>query len=161
AMNASLLDRYHIGHSGKQTIRRCNHPRTSAMMMNGPSTSRPRAASDLAAEPGLRRARAREHELIELEMAAAERAGQAQQVVTPHALEALVEAPGQARPRGVDVATPGHERVVVVRADVVHIRDDEAILRAPGELGQRRHMGVREDVAVKPRIQGLAVAVDA
>src|SRR5688500_3994496 len=58
------------------------------------------------------------HDLEELLRTCAKRSRTREQVVLPHAVEALVVTRLQARPCGLEVGPPRHERRIVVGADV-------------------------------------------
>src|SRR5690606_10125614 len=66
--------------------------------------------------------------LPQLELPGAEGPGAAQQVVAPHAVEALPQLVGEARPGGFEIAVPGHQGPVVVGAEVVDVLHHEQVV---------------------------------
>ena len=99
--------------------------------------------------------------LPELAFARAEEAGAAHQVVLPHAVEALAVACLQLRPGALEPVPPGHQRAIVVGAEVVPVLDDEAAFDGGGYFHRRGQLAVGEHVAVDPGIGALAGGGDA
>lgn len=102
-----------------------------------------------------------EHPLPQLQIARTESAGARQQVIPPHAVEARAQPVGECRPRGLEVRVPGHQRAVVVGAEVVQVFDHEALCAGEPDVGEGGELAVGEDVAVDPRIgavPGLAAS---
>src|SRR5690606_11302124 len=86
-------------------------------------------------------------------------AGAGEQVVAPHAVETLAVTFGEARPGGLEVGVPGHQRAVVVGAEVVYVLYDEELLGGVGNLPHGRQRAVGKDVAFDPRVGGHAATV--
>lgn len=78
--------------------------------------------------------------------------GAAQKVVFPHPFEGFRIMSRKLRPGRLKAFIPGHERLVVMRPQVVHVFDHEKPFGGPGDLGQRRQHAVREDVFSDPGV---------
>src|SRR5262249_20601822 len=130
-----------------------------------PPTTAIRRLLALTSHPSARRLRAtglREHDLPELPRARAEAAGEAEEIELPHALERVVVAPAQRRPRRAEALMPREEGPLVVGSEVVPILHHEQVLERRAELRDGREHSVREDVLLDPRVtmEGRAVVTD-
>ena len=85
----------------------------------------------------------------------------AQQVKAPHAVKTLAVLALQLGPGPLEVGMPGHQCLIVMRADVVPIFHDEDILHRRAQLRDRGQHAVREDIFLRPRIRGSHAVVAA
>ena len=92
----------------------------------------------------------------QLHIACAEGASTRQQVVAPHAVEALAELFGKARPGVFETLVPGHQCPVVIGAEVVQIFHHEASLAGMADLSDGGQLAVGEDVLVDPRVGAVS-----
>ncbi|KAJ8574963.1 hypothetical protein ON010_g4243 [Phytophthora cinnamomi] len=98
------------------------------------------------------RALLREDDLHELDGARAEAGGAVLQVEVPHAAEDLGAVDVALLEVGLEALVPAHERLVVVRAEVVHVLHDELALREGDHLRHGRQEAVGEDVLEDPEL---------
>jgi hypothetical protein len=92
--------------------------------------------------------RCRQHPLPQLDVAGPKATGAHQQVVPPHAVEALTQWLCKARPGSFEVGMPAHERTIVVCAEVVQVFHEKNAFASAADLGHRRKFAVGEDVPV-------------
>ena len=93
-------------------------------------------------------------DLPELDAARPEGPGAGQEVVPPHPEEAMVQAILQFRPVPGEVPVPGHQRGVVVGAEIIPVLLDKATLHDSADLGHGWHLAVGEDVIGHPGVPG-------
>ena len=61
-------------------------------------------------------------------------------------MEALAVAFGEARPGGLEAGVPGHQRAVVVGAEVMHVLDDEGVFGGVGDLTDQEAVAEEQEV---------------
>ena len=83
-------------------------------------------------------------------------------VVVPRrsgAAEALAVARRELRPGGLETLVPGHQRAVVVGAEVVPVLEDEPRFEAFRDLPRGGQLAAREDVPLDPRVGARRCAI--
>ena len=84
-----------------------------------------------------------------------ESAGAGQEIVFPHAVETLPVFSPKRGPGLLEIPEPGHERGVVIRAEIVPIFHHEQAFRGFGYLLHGRQHAVRKDILADPGIGGI------
>src|SRR5690606_25490596 len=74
---------------------------------------------------------------------------------------ALVVTLRQAAPARRQLVVPGIQGGGVIWPEIMHILDNEMLLRRTTELVQRRQLAIREDVTIDPRVMGMLRAIRA
>lgn len=103
---------------------------------------------------GLRRADAEpgHEDLPDLNVSGAKGIGTGQQVIVPHALESLVVFFMEPGPGIFQISIPVHQRLVVMRTEVVAVLEDKEPVGGFTDLSHARQHTVREDIFGDPRI---------
>src|SRR5690606_37185044 len=134
-----VLQQWH----GRQWFRRCRRAGGERRRGARRAVTGPLSACRAVA---VRHAGGGEDELPDLQGAGAESAGAAEQIVLPHAVEALALRVVGPRPTGLEVVVPGDQSLVVVRPDIVNIYDSEEIVDGSADLRHGGDDAAGEDV---------------
>src|ERR1700712_5872531 len=102
------------------------------------------AGSNLAALIAVGHAAFGQDPLPQLNVPGPKRAGAGQQVVTPHAVEALSQLRLELRPGLDEVVMPGHQRLVIIGAEVMQIFYDKQTVHGVTQLSYRGQVAIGE-----------------